>query len=48
MNEAEVFVLADRALVAVVRRIRPEQWDMPMPPGFARRGSDEVPTLARS
>ena len=45
MNEAEVFVLADRALAALVARIRPEQWDMAMPPTFARRGSDEVPTL---
>ena len=45
MNEAEVFVLADRALAALVARIRPEQWDMPMPPTFARRGSDDVPTL---
>ena len=45
MNEAEVFVLADRALAAVVARIRPEQWDMTMPPTFARRGSDDVPTL---
>ena len=45
MNEAEVFVLADRALAAVVARIRPEQWDQPMPPNFARRGTDDVPTL---
>ena len=45
MNEAEVFVLADRALAAVVARIRPGQWDMAMPPSFARRGSDDVPTL---
>jgi len=45
VNDAEVFVLADRALAAVVARIRPEQWDMPMPPTFARRGSDDVPTL---
>ncbi len=45
MNEAEVFVLADRALASVVARIRPEQWDMTMPAGFARRGADEPPTL---
>jgi len=38
-------VLADRALAALVARIRPEQWDMPMPPTFARRGCDDVPTL---
>ena len=47
MNEAEVFVLADRALAAVVARIRPDQWDMPMPPSFARRGSDERADVAR-
>ena len=35
MNEAEVFVLADRALAAVVARIRPDQWDMTMPADFA-------------
>ena len=45
MNEAEVFVLADRALAAVVARIGPGQWDMTMPANFARRGSDDVPTL---
>jgi uncharacterized protein (TIGR03086 family) len=45
MTEPEVFVLADRALDDVVARIRDEQWPMPMPPDFARRGSDEVPTL---
>ena len=45
MNEAEVFVLADRALAGVVARIEPEQWDMTMPAGFARRGSDDRPTM---
>ncbi len=45
MNEAEVFVLADRALAAVVARIRPEQWGMTMPAGFARRGADGPPAL---
>ena len=45
MNEAEVFVLADRALAAVVARIRPDQWDMTMPPNFARRDADAPPTL---
>ncbi len=45
MTETEVFVLADRALADVVARIRPDQWDMPMPPEFQRRGSDHVPTL---
>jgi uncharacterized protein (TIGR03086 family) len=45
MNEPEVFVLADRALTAVVAQIADSQWDAAMPPGFARRGSDQVPTL---
>ena len=45
MTEPEVFVLADRALDSVVARIADDQWDMPMPPDFARRGSSEVPTL---
>ena len=45
MNEAEVFVLADQALAAVVARVEAGQWDMTMPPTFARRGSDGPPTL---
>lgn len=45
MNEAEVFVLADRALNNVVAQIRDEQWDMSMPPSFARRDTQHVPTL---
>jgi uncharacterized protein (TIGR03086 family) len=45
MNEAEVFVLADRALNGVVAQIRDDQWDMPMPPTFLRRDSAQVPTL---
>ena len=45
MNEPDVFVLADRALDAVVAQIRDDQWNMPMPADFARRGSDHVPTL---
>jgi len=45
MNEAEVFVLADRALAAVVARIRTEQWNMTMPPNFAMRGTEGLPTL---
>ena len=44
MEEAEVFVLADRALAEVVAQIRPEQWDMTMPPSFRRRDTT-VPTL---
>lgn len=45
MTEPEVFVLADRALESVVARIGDSQWEMPMPPEFMRRGSDDVPTL---
>jgi uncharacterized protein (TIGR03086 family) len=45
MNEAEVFILADRALNGVVAQIRDEQWDMPMPASFARRDTEHVPTL---
>lgn len=45
MTEQEVFVLADRALDVVVQQIDDDQWQMPMPPSFARRGSDEAPTL---
>ena len=48
MNEAEVFVLADRALAGVVARIRPDQWDMAMPPDFARRSADGPPPTLRS
>jgi uncharacterized protein (TIGR03086 family) len=45
MEEAEVFVLADRALAEVVAQIRPEQWDMTMPPTFATRSHPTVPGL---
>ena len=45
MNEAEVFVLADRALNRVVAQIRDDQWDMEVPPNFARRQTDRRPTL---
>ena len=45
MNEADVFVLADRALNSVVAKIADDQWDIPVPPDFARAGSDHVPTL---
>jgi uncharacterized protein (TIGR03086 family) len=45
LSEPEVFVLADRTLDAVVARIRDDQWDMPMPPDFARRDTAQVPTL---
>jgi uncharacterized protein (TIGR03086 family) len=45
MNEAEVFVLADRALNRVVAQIRDDQWDTEVPPNFARRQTDRRPTL---
>lgn len=45
MSEADVFVLADRALDSVVAKIADDQWHTPMPPDFARAGSDHVPTL---
>ena len=45
MNEADVFVLADTTLNDVIARIGDDQWDMPMPPSFARRDADHVPTL---
>jgi uncharacterized protein (TIGR03086 family) len=45
MNEPEVFVMADRALNRVVAQITAEHWPMVMPPDFARRDSEHVPTL---
>jgi hypothetical protein len=45
MTEPEVFVLADRTLNEVVAQIRDDQWDMPMPPEFARRDTAQVPSL---
>jgi len=45
MTEPEVFILADHALNDVVAQIRPDQWQMPMPPEFRRRDSDHTPTL---
>ena len=42
MSEQEVFILADHALLNVVDQIRDDQWDMEMPPSFARRGQDSV------
>ena len=45
MTEPEVFVLADRTLNDVVAQIRDDQWDMPMPPEFARRDTAQVPSL---
>lgn len=45
MNEADVFVLADRALNDVVAQIGDDQWDVPVPPDFARAAGGPVPTL---
>ena len=45
MTEPEVFVLADQAINDVVAHIRDDQWAVPMPPSFARRQTDTVPTL---
>jgi hypothetical protein len=45
MDERQLFVLADRTLLAVVNRIRTDQWSMTMPPEFLTRVSDHAPTL---
>jgi uncharacterized protein (TIGR03086 family) len=45
MSEPDVFVLADQALNNVVARIKDDQWQMQMPPSFARRDTQHTPTL---
>ncbi len=45
MNELDVFVLADEALVAVVDQIRDEQWSQPLPEGFLTIQTGPRPTL---
>lgn len=45
MREADVFVLANRALNDVIQQIEDHQWTMTMPPDFAMRRMDHVPTL---
>ncbi len=45
MDEAKVFVLADRALNSVVAKVADDQWDIAVPPDFARAGSEHVPSL---
>jgi uncharacterized protein (TIGR03086 family) len=45
LTEPAVFVLADRALEAVVAQISDEQWEMPMPVTFAIRQTTDVPNL---
>ena len=38
MKENDVFILAEDALVKVVSQIADDQWQMQMPPEFARKG----------
>ena len=45
MREAEVFVLADRALNDVIQQVKDDQWTMAIPADFAMRGVDHTPTL---
>jgi hypothetical protein len=45
MNEPEVFVSADRALVRVVAQIAAEQWEMVLPASFTTRARPEPPRL---
>jgi hypothetical protein len=45
LPEPQVFVLADRALDAVVAQISDEQWSMEMPESFQTRLLDHRPTL---
>ncbi|MGH3979995.1 MAG: hypothetical protein ACRDRZ_13515, partial [Pseudonocardiaceae bacterium] len=45
MREADVFVLADRALDDLVQQIKDDQWTMTMPTSFAMRQTDHAPTL---
>jgi uncharacterized protein (TIGR03086 family) len=46
MNEPEVFVLADRTLLSVVKQIQDDQWDLPIPDWFAR-GSTQQDVVLR-
>src|SRR5260221_6941746 len=46
MNEPEVFVVADRTLLSVVKQIRDDQWDLPIPDWFAR-GSTQQDVVLR-
>jgi hypothetical protein len=45
MREAEVFVLANRALNDVIQHVKDDQWTMTMPADFATRQTDHAPTL---
>lgn len=42
MNEPDVFLLAEHALQHVIDQIQDDQWDMEMPPSFARRNQSTV------
>ncbi len=45
MTPQQAFAAADRALDRVVQQISDEQWDLPLPDDFQRRGGDGAPTL---
>jgi hypothetical protein len=45
MQESRIFELADRALDAVVGRIRDDQWDTTVPPWFATSADNRTPSL---
>jgi hypothetical protein len=45
MTETDVFVLADRALNAVVAQVNDDQWEMELPPSFMTRRTDHTPTM---
>jgi hypothetical protein len=45
VDEVDVFVLADEAINGVVGQIRDDQWDMEVPPDFARSQTATTPTL---
>jgi hypothetical protein len=46
--EAEVFLLADKAMVAAVGQIRDEHWDTVVPPSFEMPGADQPAVLRDS
>jgi hypothetical protein len=41
IREAELFVLADEAAVGVYSRIRPDQWELVLPPLFDMEGANQ-------
>lgn len=45
MNEQDLFILANTTLKGVVDQIRPDQWDVTMPPEFATSDPNSTPTL---